>query len=178
MVSAAVTQSLRTRREEEERAAGLASAGAGSSKSRAPTNKAAALAAAAASRRLARELQQNSDPEFEFEDVMSLSDDSGDLSGEDSEPLAKGKGKGKGKQAVKVRAQTKFMTVAELRRQKRLERARGRSATSKEEAEMRKRLGRKLTHVSVLTSDSCVNGVDGLCRLRNLPLRCTNFTQT
>ena len=146
MIEAAVGKSLRTARQEQERAAGLTTAGASSSKSRAPTNKAAALRAAAAEGRLSRTQKDDSD------DVLSISssdDDDGDDESQD-EPLSKGKGK----QAIKPRNTSKpqHMTIAELRRMKREERRQARSGTAKEEAQLRKQLGRKLTHVSALVA--------------------------
>ncbi|KAI0643640.1 SNF2 family N-terminal domain-containing protein [Trametes meyenii] len=149
MVDAAVRQSLQTAREDQERAAGLISAGAGSSKSRPPANKAAALRAAAAERRLAREQDSEAiDLGSESEALLSESES-------EEEPLSRGKdkGKGKGKQVAKSR-QSKTMTLTEVREARKEERRQARlqrNTTAKEEAAMRKELGRKLTYAEKST---------------------------
>ena len=146
MVHAAVRQSLRTAREEQERAAGLTSAGASSSKARAPT-KASQRAAAAAEKRLARAQEGDSQGDSDFvEDILSLSDDSED------EPLSKGKGKQVAKAPVEPLGKAKHMTINELRKLRRAENRRN-NTVAKEEAELRAKLGRKLTYVCVIAPD-------------------------
>ena len=154
MVHAAVRQSLRTAREEQERAAGLTSAGAGSSKARAPT-KAASQRAAAAEKRLARAQQGDSQGDSDFvEGILSLSDDSED------EPLSKGKGKQVAKAPVEPLGKAKHMTINELRKLRRAENRRN-NTVAKEEAELRAKLGRKLTYVCVIAPD-VPHGANGL----------------
>ncbi|KAI0722038.1 SNF2 family N-terminal domain-containing protein [Cerioporus squamosus] len=148
MVDAAVKQSLRTVREEQDRAAGRSSAGAGSSKSRPPANKAAAMRAAAAERRLAQ--QQGKDIDSES-DIAFLSDSEPEES--EDEPLAKGKGK-QVQKAAKPTARSKTMTLQELKKlskeERKMERLR-RRGVAKEEAELRNKLGRKLTYAEKAT---------------------------
>ncbi|KAI0772507.1 SNF2 family N-terminal domain-containing protein [Trametes elegans] len=141
MIDGAVRQSLQTAREEQDRASGLISAGAGSSKSRPPTNKAAARRAAAAERRLAREKT------IEVIDLTSESGAPSVLSESEDEPLAT---KGKGKQV----ARPKKMTLSEMRAAIKEERKQARlrrNASAVEEAKMRQKLGRRLTHAEKAT---------------------------
>jgi len=119
----------------------------GASSSKAPPatrSTAAALRAAAAERRLAVEqAMELSEEEFEQFDASGS---------EESEPLSKGKGKGKASTVKKttVRKQSKATSLAERRAEKRAERQLIRLAansTKKEEMELRRKLGRKLSHV-------------------------------
>ncbi|TFK88380.1 hypothetical protein K466DRAFT_520961 [Polyporus arcularius HHB13444] len=143
MVDAAVRQSLSTVREEQDRAAGRSSAGAGSSKPRPPANKAAAMRAAAAERRLAQQQDKGIDSDSEIEFLS-------DLEAEESEdePLSKGKGK-QAQKSTKFTAKSKTMTLQELKKlskeERKMDRLR-RRGVAKEEAEMRAKLGRKLTY--------------------------------
>ncbi|KAI0750681.1 SNF2 family N-terminal domain-containing protein [Daedaleopsis nitida] len=149
MVDAAVRQSLQNARQEQDRAAGLTSAGASSSKSRGPTNKAAAVRAAAAERRLAQQQDRVSDPETDLEWLS----DTGDEKESDEEPLSNGKGKQAAK-PKKSAVQSKPMTLQEMKKknkeERKMERLRRRGIAN-EEAELRQKLGRKLTHAEKAT---------------------------
>ncbi|OBZ71848.1 DNA repair protein RAD16 [Grifola frondosa] len=116
MMDAAIKMSLDAARLQSDRKTGASSGGAGSSKSHVPISRAAALRAAAAERRLAASQKEIIDV-----DAFSSSDEfqvEALESDDDSEPLSKGKGKGKAVNTSKPM----------------------------EEADMRKKLGRKLTH--------------------------------
>ena len=155
LLATVVKQSLKTAREDQERAAGLVSAGAGSSKSRIPAKKATAV-----TRRRVKEeddlIELDSLSELEFEDLSDiLSDESED------EPLAKGKGKQVAKGKGKKSTEEKFTpaTKKELKKMSKEERKMEmlrRRGVAKDEAEMRAKLGRKLTYVSFLNLVSVV----------------------
>ncbi len=150
LLETVVKQSLRMAREDQEQAAGLVSAGAGSSKSRPPAKK----TTAATRRRSKKEeiVTELDSSDLEFEDLSDIT-----LDESEDEPLAKSKSKGKGKQAAKgkskepaeemftpaTRKELKKMTKEE--RKTEMLRRRG---VAKDEAEMRAKLGRKLTYVS------------------------------
>lgn len=142
MLDAAIQESLQSARPDR-------TGGAGSSKPNASSTSAAALRAAAAEKRLARENQNVDVDDFQ----MAFGTESEAESSEE-EPLSKAKGKGKGKgkknsKTVKIHdtTSTKFMSMAERRKQRAQDRKDARLA-KKEEREMIKQLGRKLTHVS------------------------------
>ncbi|CAL1703495.1 unnamed protein product [Somion occarium] len=137
MLDVVIQESLATARTEREVAAGVSSANAGASKTPAPRNKAAALRAAAAERRLGKINEEDLDGDY-----VVLDDEEEAISSSDEDvPLAnaKGKGKAKGKKATKVAdtSRPKRMTMKELRAL--------RKANKKEEAELSKKLGRRLT---------------------------------
>lgn len=153
MLDAAIQMSLDTARQDRSRAAGLSTAGAGSSKSRAPINKAAALRAAAAERRLKQD--------FDVDDFGMSDSETRSASSSEDEPLARGIGIGKGKGSKSkskskatmlkdITSSPKQMSIPELRRQRQERRRLARlakGANKKEEAELCKKLGRKLTMV-------------------------------
>lgn len=141
MLQLAVRNSLNANRED---------AGESSSASMSP---AALLAAAAAERRLTR-----ANRSIDVDD--SAMEFLGDLSSEsDDEPLSRrGKAKGKGKGKAKAKASVdppKVMTFAELRKLRREAKNKNleeTKATRMEEKAMRKRLGRRLTYVSITST--------------------------
>lgn len=130
MLSVAVQNSLASSRR-----------GQGSSSSSAALSP-AALRAAAAERRLAR-----ANRNVDVDDSAMLEE----LSGSDDESVA-GHGKGKGKS--KARAQSQTMTFSDLRKRRTelaQEKAAFKKLVKKEEAALRKKLGRKLTHAEKTT---------------------------
>ncbi|CCM03968.1 uncharacterized protein FIBRA_06124 [Fibroporia radiculosa] len=140
MMDAAIQLSLMTTRLDENHIAGMSSEGAGPSSLRPPVTKAASLRAAAAERRLARE-QSGGDyvPD--------------DFSGSDEEPKRGGKKSALQKLAT-VNSRKESTSYGERQKQRREKRrldrlARG--ANSKEEAELRRKLGRKLTYAEKST---------------------------
>ncbi|OCH85032.1 hypothetical protein OBBRIDRAFT_740586 [Obba rivulosa] len=162
MVDAAIQESLQTAHVEASSRAGASSAGAGPSRARPPVNKAAALRAAAAERRLARARRQaTGDEDYADEEFVDIPDfeEEADLSDESAEvPLAKGKGKTKSrskpKPATVADTTTPYMTLAEMRRQRREQRRQARlekKATSQAERDLIIKLGRKLTHAEKAT---------------------------
>ncbi|GBE79098.1 DNA repair protein [Sparassis crispa] len=133
--------------------AGSSSTGATLTTRSTSISKAAALRAAAAERRLGCQRTmavEDEAPDFLASDLEESAVKSSDESEE--EPLAKGKGKGKGvarKVTVTDTSKPKNMTIAELRQVRREQRRKAklmRGAHSKEEADLRLKLGRKLTH--------------------------------
>ncbi len=123
----------------------------GASSSTAPLLSPAAQRAAAAERRLTR---ANKDVDVDDSMMIMDVDDESSMSDSEDEPLSKkSKGKGKAKAKAKAVASTstpKIMTFADQRKRRRelaKERSEHRKSTRKEEAELRKKLGRKLTHV-------------------------------
>ena len=146
LVETVVKQSLRTAREDRERAAGLVSAGAGSSKSATR----AALPRAGGRRRSMKEVEVieiDSTSELEFEELSALESDESE-----EEPLSKGKAKnttknkGKNKEAEEPKPLTKREVRKMSKEERKMHRLRQRGL-AKEEAEMRVKLGRKLTRV-------------------------------
>lgn len=147
LIGLAIQLSKQTEEEDEDVRAILNSSGPSAS-------NASALRAAAAERRRASALK------FDVDDSHISIADSNSAESSDEEPLAKGKGKVKGKAAPKGKGKApantdkKNMSWAELRAQKRAAaaalRAERRSNKS-EEAAMRKKLGRKLTHAEKTT---------------------------
>ncbi|KAH9950151.1 SNF2 family N-terminal domain-containing protein [Amylocystis lapponica] len=160
MMDAAIQMSLQAMREDAGRSAGATSAGAGASQARVSVNFAAAIRASAAERRLSR-YQENAGSDvvddFEAYEPMEEPVDSDGIS-ESEEEVVSVKGKGKAKQkastkkakkvAITDTSKPKGMSMLEIR-QKRNEKRRlaklARGAMSKEEAELRMKLGRKLT---------------------------------
>ncbi|PSS31981.1 hypothetical protein PHLCEN_2v2223 [Hermanssonia centrifuga] len=136
----AIQESLESSRNPHSR--GQASSAAGSSSSKKPVrNAAAALRAAAAERRLQRSQNKDSDVSEEY----AFDEDSDSGSSDDSQTRKKGKGKPKGKTAtVIVKAKAKHMSLADLKKQRQEQRQRA-SERRREEAALRKKLGRKLT---------------------------------
>ncbi|KAG9219471.1 hypothetical protein CCMSSC00406_0005365 [Pleurotus cornucopiae] len=129
------------------RSLGGARSGEGSS-----SKNAAALCAAAAERRIARaNLQDNIEFELNSDDL----DESASESESEEEPLSKGKGKAKATSAkVNDTSRKKKMTLAQLRAERR-EQARikrlEKKANWKEERDLIRKLGRKLTHAEKST---------------------------
>ncbi|KAF5346937.1 hypothetical protein D9758_010160 [Tetrapyrgos nigripes] len=118
-------------------------AGSSSGNTRSHINPEAVRRAEAAERRLAQGNSVVDDSAMDDLELRSLESGS-----EDEAPKVKGKGKGK------VASQQKFMTVAEMRRARRRERQEAtalRRATKKEERELVRKLGRKLTHAERTT---------------------------
>ncbi|KAK7689056.1 hypothetical protein QCA50_007747 [Cerrena zonata] len=140
MIDAAIQESLTTAREGRDIAAGNTDANAGSSRLKGARNKAAALRASAAEHRLKHTDAQESD----FEDESEAQ-----LSSEEDEPLADRKGKGKAKTKTKTKKSAKVQDTSKpkmmtLKERRRLQRE-ARNAHKKEETELRRKLGRKLT---------------------------------
>ena len=157
MLDAAIQESLSTAIRERN---GTSISGAGPSSSRAPTNKAAALRAQAAERRLgAASKKEIIDVSESDHSVVVLGSDESDF----EEPLAQTskKGKGKGNQTTKrsviKRRQKKDDGIPFKRR-----------ARSKEEIELRRKLGRKLTPVRQSSSLSHEAFLLSSCRPRRL----------
>jgi DNA repair protein RAD16 len=148
MVNAAIEMSLQTARPPH---------ASSSSNKLISSNPAAVLRAAAAERRLTR-AQKNLDV-----DDFEMAADSDDVSASDSEEeplIKKGKGKSKAistnKKAVAIRdtSSTKAMTMLELRKMRREERRRTTAERKKnkmEELSLMKKLGRRLTYVSLFS---------------------------
>ena len=151
LLEIAVKQSLGTAREDKERPTGLVSAGAGSSKSRGLPKK-ATTASHRHGKQEAVVIELDSSSELEFEELSDVT-----LDESEDEPL--GKGKGRGKQAMKGKGKTPVeemfipATKKELKKMSKEERKMEmlrRRGVAKEEAEMRAKLGRKLTYVRAL----------------------------
>lgn len=108
---------------------------------------AAMLRAAAAERRLARQTVVDVD-DYQMDSEVEVSEVNGSSS--DEEPLS-AVAKRKGKSPSKVRAKTKVVTVAEMKKRQRETRRtslKQRRADKAEERALVKKLGRRLTHVS------------------------------
>ena len=171
MLDAAIRESLQSVRLDR-------NGGASSSKPNASTTNAAALRAAAAEKRLARVNQSTDVDDFQ----MAFRTDSEAESSEE-EP-SEGKGKAKAKKTskiVKIRdtTSTKFMSMAEMKKQ-RAQNRKDALLAKKEEREMRKQLGRKLTRVN----HHCVMSVLSFLvlkisyRQKNPHLHCTSITRS
>lgn len=112
---------------------------ASSSRNTKTRSTASALRAAAAERRLAAEGMLHSDTE-----VIGIS------TSEESEPLAKSKGKASATKKTVTRTQSRITSLAQRRAERRAAKQETRLAkneTKRDEMELKKKLGRKLTHV-------------------------------
>ncbi|KZT12677.1 uncharacterized protein LAESUDRAFT_689397 [Laetiporus sulphureus 93-53] len=142
MMDAAIQQSLEDARLEHSYTMGTSSAGAGSSKSRAPVHSEAAKRAAAAERRLAKtQRHRDEDDDYVSQEDPSESDSENDI------PLAKSNGKSKQRSA---RSKPRAMTLMDLRRG-RQNAKQEREQLLSDEARLRAKLGRKLTHAEKST---------------------------
>lgn len=169
MLDAAIRESLQSARPDR-------NGGAGSSKPNASSNSAAALRAAAAEKRLAHANQS-----IDVDDFQMASGTESEADSSEEEPLSKGKGKAKGKKTskiVKIRDTTsvKFMSIAKQRAQDRKD-AR---LAKKEERNMRKQLGRKLTRVNHLCVMSVLSFLvlKSSYRQKKPHLHCINITRS
>lgn len=148
MMNVAIQNSLQTTR-----SAGEAS----SSRARTSTNPEAALRAAAAERRIQRDFARGpSEVDSDYDEDMDMAsasaDDESDFSDSEYE-RARPRAKSKSKSPVKPRdtSQPEFASMETMRSSwaaKRAERRRVKSLNQAEERALRKKLGRKLTHVS------------------------------
>ncbi|TBU50560.1 SNF2 family N-terminal domain-containing protein [Dichomitus squalens] len=154
LVDTVVKQSLQTAREDRERAAGLVSSGAGSSKPRAKA--AASKNGGSGRRRSAKEdadIELDSLSELEYEDLFALESDESEeepLANGKAKQAAKEKGKGKGKESEEFKHLTK-QQLRKLTKEERKMYLLRRRGIAKEEAEMRVKLGRKLTRAEKAT---------------------------